>query len=61
MTKEKLTNGKYWLVIAKYPFPGFETYTLIKSDKDPEYYYKFNKSKDYSDLDVSEPDYDLTK
>lgn len=30
MTKEKLTNGKYWLVIAKYPFPGFETYTLIK-------------------------------
>lgn len=32
MTKEKLTNGKYWLVIAKYPFPGFETYTLIKSD-----------------------------
>lgn len=43
MTKEKITNGKYWLVIAKYPFPGFETYTLIKSDKNPEYYYKFNK------------------
>lgn len=121
MTKEKITNGKYWLVIAKYPFPGFETYTLIKSDKNPEYYYKFNKKivpeiiedcfdqynyidypdpysyeteedyqedvdhwlgnkdsiniecklitkeliediygKDYYDLDVSEPDYDLT-
>ena len=30
MTKEKLTNGKYWLVIAKYPFPGFETYSYKK-------------------------------
>ena len=36
MTKEELTNGKYWLIIAYYPSPGFETYNIIKSDKNPE-------------------------
>lgn len=35
MTKEELTNGKYWLATTSYPYSGCNNYDIIKSDKDP--------------------------
>lgn len=42
MTKEKLTNGKYWLAITSYPYPGCDIYDIIKSDINPDNSDDFN-------------------
>lgn len=42
MTKEELTNGKYWLAITSYPYPGCDIYDIIKSDINPDNSDDFN-------------------
>lgn len=41
MSIEELTNGKYWIAKASYSLEGCDCYYIIKSDKAPEYYYRF--------------------